>query len=80
MISIPLRCNETVFKSLMLVTVTVIVSQRSTLDVQKESSGRLGRFRLAVNELADEIWRHFCLLISAPGIEPGAPDDWYLHN
>jgi len=24
---------------------------------------------------SDEIWRHFCLWILAPGIEPGAPDD-----
>ena len=29
---------------------------------------------------SDEIWRHFCLLISAPGIEISAPDDWYKYQ
>jgi len=36
--------------------------------------------RLGRTQDDDEIWRHFCLLISAPGIEPGAPDDWYKHQ
>ena len=28
----------------------------------------------------DEIWRHFCLFISATDIEPGAPNDWYKYQ